>query len=424
MAETFEFRYRLRSPIDSRAENPRRHRQEKPTGDNMRTGGAGRLSTAGVLSLACAFGLLDIGTARQAGAQAAPALRTAPVSTTTTGGEACVGGTLIPFKEVTLTAQVPGRVTFIAGSEGHGAEAGAVLMQIDDDGIQARRRAALAQIAQAEATLRNSQMQYSRELCAPRVDSITGFPGMGIPNSVRPVLHPFFTRGFANSFGNSNTVLERQADLYARGVGINQAQARLEALDAQARDTKTPAPFEGVIIRKHVETGDTVQPGTSLPDFAHVEYLRIEAEVPVRLAAGLDIGMIVPARLDVGGMTVDARVAQIFPVADPRRHTVRVKFDLPADTPGGPGTYAERTLPDPSVPLRTEQAIPAEAPVWRGSLPAVFVLEEGRPSLRLVRVGYPLADGRILVISRLKGTEQVILDPPADLVSGKAAAGE
>ncbi len=347
---------------------------------------------------------------------------TVRVSTTTTGGEATIGGTVVPFKEATLTAQIPGRITFLAGQEGDKAKSGEVLVQIDDDDIQARRRAALAQIAQAEAALRNSQMQYSRELYAPRVDSLTGFPGMGVPT----LFDQFFTRGFANNFGNSNTAIERQADLYSRGVGINtaqsallQAQAQLEALDAQLRDSQAIAPFDGIIIRKMVEIGDTVQPGMPLLDFAYTEYLRVEAEVPVRLAAGLSEDMIVPARLDVGGVTVDAKVAQIFPVADPKRHTVRVKFDLPIDTPGGPGMYVEVTVPDPTVPLRTQYAVPAEALVWRGSLPSVFVMKDGKPSLRLVRVGYPLPDGRVSVISGLSGNEEVILNPPANLVSGE-----
>jgi multidrug efflux pump subunit AcrA (membrane-fusion protein) len=348
--------------------------------------------------------------------------RTATVSTTTSGSQATVGGTVIPFKQVTLTAQIPGRITFLTGTEGQRAAAGDVLVQINDDDIQAQRRAAAAQISQAEAALRNSQMQYSRELYAPRVDSITGFPGMGIPAT----FDQFFTRNFANSFGNSNSVLERQADLYARGVGINQAQsamaqaqASLEGLDARLRDSRSVAPFDGVVIARMVEVGDTVQPGMPLITYAYTDYLRIDAEVPVRLAAGLSEGMIVRARLDVGGVQVDAKVAQIFPVADPERHTVRVKFDLPLDTPGGPGMYAEVTIPDSSVPTRTEQALPAEALIWRGSLPSVFVLEDGKPSLRIVRVGYPLEDGRVAVISGLSGGEQVILNPPANLVSGE-----
>ncbi len=347
---------------------------------------------------------------------------TVRVSTTVTGQEATVGGTVIPFKQVTLTAQVPGRVTFLSGQEGQRANTGDVLVQIDDDDIQAQRRAASAQISQAEAALRNSQMQYSRELYSPRVNSVSGFPGMGMPAT----FDQFFTQGISNAMGQSDTALERQADLYARGVGINQAQsammqaqANLDGLNARVRDSRSIAPFDGVLIGKMVEVGDTVQPGMPLITFAYTEYLRIDAEVPVRLAAGLSEGMLVVARLDVGGLEVDAKVAQIFPVADPVRHTVRVKFDLPYETPGGPGMYAEVTVPDNSLPARTEHAIPPEALIWRGSLPSVFVLEDGHPSLRIVRVGYPLPDGRVAIVSGLKGDEEIIVNPPANLVSGE-----
>ena len=354
-------------------------------------------------------------------AVAAGGYRTAPVMVTQIGGSAIVGGTVIPYKEITVSAQVPGRVTFLAGAEGHRSETGEVLVQIDDADMQAKRRAAQSQVYQAEAALRNSYMQYSRELYSPRVNSITGFPGMGIPAT----FDQFFTRGFSEFTGQSDPGLERQADLYAQGVGVDTAtsglaaaQANLESLDATLADFQATADFDGIIMRKHVEVGDTVQPGMPLFDYAFVDYLRIEADVPVRLAAGLSEGMLVPARLDSGGGPVEARVAQIYPVADPKRHTVTVKFDLPVGTRGGPGMYAEVTVPDASVPAHAQTSVPAEALVWRGSLPAVFVMEDGAPSLRIVRVGYPLADGTVSVISGLAGGEAVILTPPSSLVSG------
>ncbi len=354
-------------------------------------------------------------------APAGSGLRTALVTVSQVGGDATVGGTVVPFKQVTLSAQIPGRVTFLAGAEGYRGKEGEILLSIDDAAIQAQRRAAIAGISQAEAALRNSQMQYSRELYSPRVNSLTGFPGMGIPST----FDQFFTRGFSNMIGQSNSGLERQADLYAQGSGVNQAQsavaqarAGLDALDAKVRDASSVAPFDGIVVQKLVEVGDTVQPGTPLLKYAFTEYLRVVADVPVRLAAGLQEGMIVPARLDAGGATVEAKVAQIYPVADPLRHTVTVKFDLPYGTAGGPGMYVEVTVPDVSVPVRAQPAVPPAALMWRGSLPSVFVLVDGKPSLRMVRVGYPLANGYISVVSGLSGGEQVILDPSASMVSG------
>ncbi len=318
--------------------------------------------------------------------------QTAVVSTAQIGGSATVGGTVIPFKEVTISAQIPGAVTSMAGLEGTRVAEGETLITVDDADIVAQRNAALARVYQAQAALQNAQMQYTRELYSPRSNSLSTMPGMGMPG----MFDQFFTRGFSDAMGQSDSALERQADLYAQTSGVDQAQsgvmqaqAMLEALDVQLRDATQLAPFDGVIIQRMVEVGDNVQPGMPMLKFAYTDYLRVEADVPVRLAAGLTEGVIVQARLDIGGGPIEARVAQIFPIADQARHTVKVKFDLPYGTPGGPGMYVEVTVPDTSIPVQGQAAVPTAALVWRGSLPSVFVLIDGQPSLRLVRVGYP-----------------------------------
>jgi len=347
--------------------------------------------------------------------------QTAVVSTAQIGGSATVGGTVIPFKEVIISAQIPGAITSMAGIEGTRVAEGEVLITVDDADIVAQRNAALARVYQAQAGLQNAQMQYTRELYSPRSNSVSTMPGMGMPS----MFDQFFTRGFSDAIGQSDSALERQADLYAQTSGVDQAQsgvmqaqAMVEALDVKLRDATQLAPFDGVIIQRMVEVGDTVQPGMPMLKFAYTDYLRVEADVPVRLAAGLTEGVIVQARLDIGGAPIEARVAQIFPIADQARHTVKIKFDLPYGTPGGPGMYVEVTVPDTSIPVQGQAAVPTAALVWRGSLPSVFVLIDGKPSLRLVRVGYPIGEDHVSVISGLSGGETVILNPPATLVSG------
>ncbi len=371
-----------------------------------------------VKSLVAALALVAV-TASGAGA-GEQGYQTAIVSVIRSGGSATVGGSVIPYKEVTLSAQIPGEVTYLAGVEGHRAKEGEVLVAVDDAALQAQKAAALAALHNAQAAFGNSQMQYSRELISPRMNSTSALPGMGVPG----LFDQFFTRGFSDMLGRSDSGLERYADLYAQGAGLSQAQgaimqarANLDAIEAKLKDARLTAPFDGVILQKMAEVGDTVQPGMPLIKFAYIDYLRVLADVPVRLASGLEEGMLVPARLDAGG-EVMVRVAQIYPVADALRHTVTVKFDLPKGTPGGPGMYVEVTIPDSSIPERSQPAVPPEALIWRGSLPSVFVLEDGTPSLRLVRVGYPVDGGLISVVSGLKGGEEVILNPPANLISG------
>jgi multidrug efflux pump subunit AcrA (membrane-fusion protein) len=112
------------------------------------------------------------------------------------------------------------------------------------------------------------------------------------------------------------------------------------------------------------------------------------------------------------------RVAQIFPTADPQRHTVKVKFDLPQGV-SEPGQYSKVLVPDFSAPARTNPVIPEAAIRYNGSLPGVYVLDEqGNPQLRLVRVGEPVPGGLVTVLSGLRPGERILADPPAGVAAG------
>ena len=336
------------------------------------------------------------------------------------GATVTLGGTVVPYREVTLTAQVPGRIEFIAGTEGDWFKAKQLLVTIDDDALLAKRRAALAEFNNAASAIQNAQVQYSRELWSPQSRSIAKSPGMGMPS----MFDQMFTQPMAGMMpGNTGGTpwVDRQADLYSQGHQVSQAQGRhlrarsqIEEIDAKIRDSRSIAPFEGVVVRKLIEVGDSVQPGQSLLQFADTRYLQIKAEIPAKLISSLSKGMMVPVHLDVGDTYVDARVAQIFPVADAQRHTVTVKLDLPQGVPGGPGMYAEVMVPDTNTQVETVPVIPESAVMWRGSLPAVYVVsDDNQNQLRMVRLGNRMNGHRVSVLSGLKVGERIRMKPSA-----------
>ncbi len=342
-----------------------------------------------------------------------------------------LGGTVVPYKEVTLAAQLPGRVDFLAGIEGDAFEKGDLLVSLDASELQAKRQALLAQIATADAQLRNAGVQYSRELYAPRSRSSPG--GMGVPN----LFDQFFTRPMEDFIGDRDQGAELSADLFASGTQIQEArnammqlQAELRALDAKLRDARSIAPFDGVIVSKYIEAGDTVQPGQPLLTFADVEYLQVEVDVPARLRPGLREGAMLRAELDVPARAragadpsddpgnVPVRIAQVFPMADPQRHTVKVKFDLPKGV-SEPGMYAKVLVPDFNAPARVNPVVPRTAIRYNGSLPGVYVLdEEGNPHLRLIRVGEPTPRGGVTVLSGLRAGERILSNPGPGIATG------
>ena len=338
------------------------------------------------------------------------------------GSKIKIGGTVIPYKEVTLAAQVPGRIQYIAGSEGDYFQKNNLLLSIDDDDLLARRRAALAQLANAESGLRNARVQYNRELISPRTESTGAMPGMGMPS----LFDNLFTRNVGNAMGYGNPDVERHADLYSSGSQVQNAESAvlksrsaLEELDANLRDARAIAPFDGKLVRKMVEEGDTVQPGTPLLKFAHTQFLRIQAEIPARLIFGLTKGSLVDVKLDINNTYTKAKVAQIYPVADQQKHTVTVKFDLPEGTPGGPGLYAEVTIIDSTASRKPVPVIPKDAVLYRGSLPSVFILDDKNIArMKLVRLGSDYDESRVTVLSGIKEGDRIISAPPKTIRSG------
>jgi len=330
-----------------------------------------------------------------------------------------VGGTVIPYKEVTFAAQLPGRVKYLAGIEGDTFKKSDLLVSLDDRELLANRQALLAQIQSADAAFRNAGMQYNREIFAPRSRTPPG--GMGIPN----LFDQMFTRPMEDFMGERSRGAELSADLYSSGTQIEQArsalmrlQAELQALDSKLRDARSIAPFDGVIVKKFIEVGDTVQPGQPLLNYADVQYLQVEVDVPARLRPGLREGIMIHAELDVNHRRVPVRVAQIFPMADPQRHTVKVKLDLPQGV-SEPGMYAKVLVPDFQAPAHANPIIPGSAIRYNGSLPGVYVLDaQGNAELRLVRVGEPVPGGLITVLSGLRPGERVLADPPPGITAG------
>lgn len=339
-----------------------------------------------------------------------------------TGSSVILGGTVVPLREVTLSAQIPGRVDYLAGVEGESFQAGEVVVAIDDDDLRAKRAQAIANLSAQSQAFQNSRVQYSKEFWAPRSRDVGRMPGMGLPS----MFDMFFTRPMGNGMGLGNPLLERQADLYAQGTNVGQARSQhigalsqLQQVDAMLRDSRTVVPFDSIIVKKLVEVGQTVQPGQPLLRLADSHALQLKVEVPVRLVSGLRQDMMVPVILDVGSTRIQARVAQVYPVADNNRHTVTVKFDLPDGVPGGPGMYAEVMIPDPSIAVQNLPIIPNSAVVWRGSLPAVFIVnQKNEKELRLVRLGEAIDNRTVAVLSGLYVGERIFSQPSPGMASG------
>jgi len=351
--------------------------------------------------------LMSSGILAQGAAESVITVPSVPV-----GAAVSLGGTVVPFKDVTFSAQIPGRIESIAGEEGDHFESGAEIIAINIDDLQAQRRSAWANLANAEAALRNAGVQYNKEIISPYGGEMNDSMG-GMGSMMKQFTNPM--QGMMGS--GSSPGYDRYAQRYRSGTQLEQARSQIvsarsaiDTIDTKIRDAKSVAPFNGVITKKLVEVGDPVQPGQPLLKYADVSKLQIKVEVPARLMPGVKKGMVFPARLDVGDVDIQVQVAQIFPIADPDRHTVTVKLDLPQGVPGGAGMYAEVMINDVNAKVRELPVVPKAALVWRGSLPGVYIMNENNQrALRLVRTGDDVGADGVAILSGLRAGERIVV---------------
>ncbi len=340
-----------------------------------------------------------------------------------------MGGYIEPLQVVKLTAQMGGRVAYIAGREGVSVQEGQVVVGLDEERIAADYRAAWARLSGDMAGIQNAQVQLYNKLNGPSYSPMGG-PGyeaydrMATPffNAMREMM-PFMggapiqpqadqRYSFANRSQARNEYERQQAALVA-------AQSHVDAIEAQMRDYRGIAPFPAVILAKHVNVGDVVQPGQPLMDIAQTDRLLLKVEVPARLVTEMRPGMMVPVAVD-GKLTLDGIVDQIYPAANPTQHTVTVKVLLPPAAPVAPGMYASALLPEPPVAGQSLNAltIPMSAVIYPGSLPSVFaVARDGKAELRVVRLGERQGE-RVVVLSGVQAGDKVVTAPPRHMRTG------
>ena len=332
-----------------------------------------------------------------------------------------VGGTVAAHKSVVLSAQMPGRITSIAGEEGDRFKQGQLLVKINDDELQAQRQTTLAQFNTAAIAAQNANVQHYRQLHSPS-SSNRAPGGMGIPGMFDQII----TNRMSDVMGTRDYGVERGADIFAARAqmdqahqALEQARSQIQKIDSKLRDTMSIAPFDGVIVAKNIEVGDTVQPGQALLIYEDLSVLEIVVDVPGRLIDRLSEGQLVNARIDGVDGEIAVKVSRIFPTSDPVRHTNRVKLTLPDDQQVKPGKYAEVAIPVSKSKMSKRLLIPVTAVVERGGIPSVLVVnKENKVELRLARLGNILPSGEVVVLYGVKQNERVIDRPPAYITSG------
>ncbi|MWV28625.1 efflux RND transporter periplasmic adaptor subunit [Aurantiacibacter rhizosphaerae] len=286
-----------------------------------------------------------------------PLVQTQPYEVSTGAIDIDGSGTVQPREEVTLGAEVAGRLVYVnpAFQEGSRVPRGAVLFRIDPADYNNRVRSAQADIAAqdvavlqareemaiAEAELqRFAQRQSTREALNRSIDSndyaarILPPEGLGDGRS---------RQGGADA-AEPNILATREPQLRSARAARERAQAQLADARLALSRTVVRAPFAGIVRSEDASVGRLVQPGQSLgsmvassPYEVRISLTEAEAKlVPALFAAG---GTRVAAKvmLDFGDTTWswNAYVDRVDPILDPETRTINVFLRVPDPVRGG-----------------------------------------------------------------------------------------
>jgi RND family efflux transporter MFP subunit len=163
-------------------------------------------------------------------------------------------------------------------------------------------------------------------------------------------------------------------------------------------------------MARHVQPGETANPGKQLMTGLSLEQLRALAEVPQRHIDSVRqlsrARVILPTQ---DNLSVESDALTFSPYADPNSHTFRVRVDLPQ---GQYGVYPGMLVKVAFVVGEQQRlVVPASAVVHRSEVTAVYVLRDGNLQFRQVRTGRSLEDGMVEVFAGLDEGEQVALNP-------------
>ena len=250
--------------------------------------------------------------------------------------------------------------------------------------------------------------------------------------------------------------LDRTRRLLAEGVvgqaELDAAETEVEALEArlavarqevvvaerevalrrtELEDTVISAPFDGIVISKDAQPGETVSPisagggftRTGICTIVDMQSLEIEIDVNESYISRVHRGQRVEATLDAyPDWRIPARVITTIPAADRQKATVRVRIGFDELDPrilpdmGIKVAFREQTTVEGPAPRRGV-SVPRSALYRDGDRDVVYLVRDGRVERRAVSVEATTGE-QALVLSGLSPGEQVVIDGPDDLAQG------
>jgi RND family efflux transporter MFP subunit len=297
-------------------------------------------------------------------------------------------GTLNPFEEVTISAEVEGVLRSVKVEEGTQVSKGMLLAAIDDSDYSLEVKRAEAALRQAEATLENTKLEFKR----------------------KDALH------------KEELVTKQQYDDVVTRLSLTEAEVdRAKAFLSLARlkllKTKITSPIACVVKEKRVSVGDFVKNGTPLFVIIQPNPLKLRFTVPEKDVGRLKMNQEVILKVDgFPGSEFKGKVNIIFPNVEEKTRTLQVEALVP-NSNGilKPGLFAKVILY--TAGERDTIVVPVTALLYEAEKVKVFIIEGDRAKEREVKLGSKYGE-LMEIIDGVKEGEKIVAIGQQNLSEG------
>jgi HlyD family secretion protein len=334
-------------------------------------------------------------------------------------------GRIMTPQRVSIGAVITERVARIPVDEGQSVRRGEVLIELDDTDERAALAQAQANVAQAEAKLRQlrevalpaaeqgllqaqaNSLQAHQAYDRTKTLQERGFIGQSQLDDARRNLDVAESQLRAAQL-QVQTNGPAGSDFALAQTTLEQARATLRSAQAKLEQTVIHAPVDGALIARSVEAGNVVQAGKELMVLAPAGETQVVVEIDERNLAQLALGQKALGSADAfPGQRFAAELVYINPGIDALRGTVEVKLKV-----ANPPAFLRQDMTasvDIEVARRADTVIVPTEAVHDATGPQPWVLAiRGWRAVRLpVKLGLR-GDNRIEVLEGVEPGDELI----------------
>lgn len=277
-------------------------------------------------------------------------------------------GSLSAAEGVTLTTEVPGRITNIYFKSGTYVASGTPLVQLYPKIIQAELKGAKAKLIMEQANLKR------------------------------------FTTLFKKGFYD-------KANLDKAKAAVESDQAMVDNYQAQLDQLTIKAPFDGKLGLRQVSVGDFLNPGNPVVDVQAIDPMRVDFNVPEVYLQQIKIGgkiSITSRAINTKDKSSEGTIYAFNSKIDPNSRMLGVRAHVPNKNHTlMPGTFVEviAYLGKAQQPIM----IPQTAVMYSLEGSYVYLMKNHKAIKTPITVGQKLADNHIIVTKGLQANDLVII---------------